>query len=1060
MRFNKTNVLALVASVALATGMSMMAGCTGPRGVSGPSGGTCTITSPDGGADGGTNAKKITCSDGTSVTVQNGQPGTSCSIGTADGGAKTITCSDGTSVVVHDGDAGTSCTVSTSDGGIKVVSCTDGTSVPVSPDPPPPPSVLGPTDDLPGVVVHIVSVSGGSGPSGNFEIGDTVKVTFTLATSAGGALPLSAMDQVATWIAGPTSGYQRVLPVGRDQFDYADVTSRAVRNGDGSYTYTFSAPLPGTYGPPLFDTTKFTAGELTGQPLQHGTYTLALRAFRTYTVGTVSYRDVGSQTQDFLLGTATALEPREVVTLGNCNQCHTTLQAHGGTFRDTKLCVTCHTAGAEDSNSTDTGDATPVTIEFSTMIHKIHNGAHLPSVLGVGTNADGTRSYAATPVPYRVGGGATPTDFSDVQFPVWPSLSFPTPRNLGYSALTTAQQAIDDQTREGVIACERCHGDADGAGPLAAPAQGSFAFSHPSRQVCGSCHDDIDWTKTYKRNTTTGMPAQADDSNCLVCHPASGFAVGGSPVGGHLHPMNDPTFNPGLVVALSALHEAGTNNGNGKLDVGEKIAVTINITDGSGAALASASIPALSVIVTGPSTNRNLLLSATIPAASVNGALPVTLNLPDVVNLEMLGTSTATTGDVFTVARPPIWTPAASAILVRTATGVATTLTAAAPVLQNFVTVASTTGFLRNDYVVIDDGVAGAQEYLRVQWVDGNRLWFAAAGAGGPTGYQPGLRNAHGAGAALTKVTLATKTANTDYTLAPATGTITEVTEFGAGAAVLATYTADFVMPAVYGPPLNDSPDLGPESGKWKGLPLVAGTYTVGAWGSRTLTLSQNGETQTYRSTSLPANVDFLVGAATALTPVAIIAPDTTCAKCHVDVLAHGGGRRGVDTCLLCHGSAGTEDRPQYVAAAAPATPRSVVEFRSMLHKIHRGANPALTNVAVPYSVVGFGAAAYPNNFSVLTFDEDEFPAMPSGVKDCSACHGTSTAWQSPADRSHPTAAVAPAQSWGVACGGCHDTSAALAHFDIMTSGLGNESCSVCHDSGRDQAVALMHKVR
>jgi decaheme cytochrome c component MtrC/MtrF-like protein len=95
-----------------------------------------------------------------------------------------------------------------------------------------------------------------------------------------------------------------------------------------------------------------------------------------------------------------------------------------------------------------------------------------------------------------------------------------------------------------------------------------------------------------------------------------------------------------------------------------------------------------------------------------------------------------------------------------------------------------------------------------------------------------------------------------------------------------------------------------------------------------------------------------------------------------------------------------------------------------------------------------------------LTFDEDEFPAMPSGVKDCAACHGTSTAWASPADRSHPTAPVAPAQSWGVACGGCHDTSAALAHFDIMTSGLGSESCSVCHDSGRDQAVALMHKVR
>lgn len=1049
MRFIPAKVNALVAPVALAAGM--LVGCTGPRGVEGAAGVGCRITAADGGG------KQITCADGTSVTVQNGQPGTSCTIGTADGGVRTITCTDGTSVMVRDGDGGTSCTVGTADGGIKVVSCTDGTSVPVSPEPTPPPNVLGTQDELPGVVVHIVSLSGGSGPGGNFEIGDTVTVKFTLATSTGGFLPLSAMDQVTTWIAGPTSGYQRVLPVGRDQISYADVATRATRNGDGSYTYKFAAALPSAYGPPLFDTTKFTAGELTGQPLQHGTYTLSLRAFRTYTVGTVTYPDVGSQTHDFLLGTATALEPREVVTLGNCNQCHTTLQAHGGTFRDTKLCVTCHTAGAEDSNSTDTGDATPVTIEFSTMIHKIHDGAHLPSVLGVGTNSDGTRSYAATPVPYRVGGGATPADFSDVQFPVWPSLSFPTPRNLGYAALTTAQQATDDQTRMGVIACERCHGDSDGAGPLAAPAQGSFAFSHPSRQVCGSCHDDIDWTKTYKRNNATGMPAQADDSNCLVCHPASGFAVGGSPVGGHLHPLNDPTINSGLVVALSALHETGTNNGNGKLDVGEKIGVTINVTDGSGAALPSASVPALSVIVTGPTTNRNLLLSATVPTAAL-ATLPATLNLPDVVNLELLGPSTATTGDVFTVARTPVWniTGALPTIFVRTATGVATTLAAAAPTLQNNVTVASATGFLRNDYVVIDDGT-GSQEYLRIQTVDGNRLWFAAGGA---AGYQPGLRVAHNAGATVTKVTLTTKVAGTDYTLAPATGTITEVTEFGTGAAVLATYTTDFVMPAVYGPPLNDSPDLGPESGKWKGLPLVAGTYTVGAWGARALTVTQNGETNSYRGASLPANVDFLVGAATTLAPVAIISSSATCEKCHVDVLAHGGGRRGVDTCLLCHGSAGTEDRPQYVAAAAPATPRTIVEFRSMLHKIHRGANPDLTNVAVPYSVVGFGAAAYPNNFSVLTFDEDEFPAMPSGVKNCAACHGTSTAWESPADRSHPTAPVAPAQSWGVACGGCHDTSAALAHFDIMTSGLGNESCSVCHDSGRDQAVALMHKVR
>ena len=1047
MRFTSSLVVGLCLSYFLG---GLVTGCTGPRGAAGAAGSPCTISTSDGGA------KTITCADGTSVAVGN-SPDAGCTVSAdADGGAKTISCKDGTSVKIADGTPGTSCTIADADGGVKAITCSDGTFVTVSPEPPVPTAVLAPADNLPGVVVKIVSLAGGSGPGGNFEVGDTVSVNFTVRTTKGVGLPLGAIDNAAIWLAGPTSHYQRVLPTGRDQLSLTDVQTRASKNADGSFTYTFGSPLPAVYGPPLYDTTKFTVGELTGLPLEHGSYTVALRLYRNYTVGTTTSRDVGSDTRDFILGEMMAVEAREVVGLGQCNQCHVTLQAHGGTYRDTKLCVTCHTAGAEDRNSTDTGDATPVTIEFATLIHKIHNGSNLPSVLGIGTNADGTRNFTAAPVHYVVGGGTAPSDFSDVQFPAWPSLSFPTPRNKGYSALTPTQQATDDKSRMGVIACEKCHGDPDGDGPVVAPAQGEFAFSHPSRQACGSCHDDIDWNKTYKRNTDTGMPAQPNEANCLTCHPANGFAVGGSPRDGHRHPLFDPTFNPGLKVALSNVHEAGASNGNGKLDVGEKLALTVNVTDDSGATLAAAVQPALSVVVTGPTSNRNLLVSATIPVAALTGTPPFSVNVPDLVNLELLGTSTAATGDVFTTARTPIWniTGAATTLFVRTATGVATTLAAAAPVMQNFVTVASAVGFLRNDYIVVEDGVAGLQEYLRVQWVDGNRLWFASAGA---AGYQPGLRFAHTGGAAVTKVTLATKTAGTDYTVTPATGTITEMTEFGAGAAVLASYTTDFVMPAVYGPPLNDSPDLGQAAGKWKGLPLVPGTYTIGVWGSRTLSLVQNGETNSYRSTSPPSTVDFLVGAATTVVPVAIITSGATCEKCHTDVFGHGGGRRGVDTCLLCHGSAGSEDRPRYVAAGAPATPGQTIEFRDMLHKIHRGSS--LANAAT-YGVVGFGAGAYPNNFSVLDYADVEFPAMPDGVKDCTACHGASTAWQAPADRSHPTAATVAARSWTVACGSCHDSGAATAHFDIMTSGGGDESCSVCHDAGRELAVTLAHQVR
>ena len=1048
MRVFKLLVVGLVGSV----GAGVVAGCTGPRGAAGPAGSDCTISSADGGA------QSIICGDAAAVPLPSGEAGKSCTITSApDGGARTLTCDDGTSVPLPPAtDGGATCTITGGeDGGPKTVVCSDGTSAILPPETPAGPVALTVFDPLPGAVVHIASLAGGTGDGGKFNIGDKVAVTFTIKNGAGADLPLSGIDNAAIWIAGPTSHYQRVLPSGRDQLSLTDVKARATRNADGSYTYVFASGLPLTYGPPLYDTTKFTDGELTGQPLEHGTYTVALRVYKNYLIEGTIYRDVGSQTFDFLLGSAAAIEPREVTTLGNCNQCHVTLQAHGGTYRDTKLCVTCHTAGAEDRNSTDTGDATPVTIEFSQMIHKIHSGAHLPSVLGVGVNADGTRNYAVPPKPYVVGGGTTPSDFSDVEFPVWPSLSFPTPRNTGYSVLSAAQQALDDKVRSGVIACGKCHGDPDGSGPLPAPAQGEFAYNHESRRVCGSCHDDIDWTKPVKKNTPAGMPPQPDDSMCLTCHQVDSLAVGGSPRAGHVHPIDDPSFNPGLIVSLSNVHEAGAVNGNNKLDVGEKIAVTVNITDGSGAALPAASLPAVSVVVNGPTSNRNLLLSSTIPAAALTGAGPWNLNLPDVVNLEIIGTSTAAIGDVFTVARLPIWnlTGAATSVFVRTATGAATTLGAAAAALQNYVDVQSAAGFGRNDYIVVDDGAAGLQEYLRVQLVDGNRLWFAGAAT---AGYQPGLRSAHAAGASVTKVTLTMKTINTDYTVAGASGVITEMTEFGAGAVVLASYTTDFVMPAVYGPPLNDSPDIGPAGGKWKGLPLVPGTYTVGVWGSRTLTLTSNGESNSYRSTSPPATVDFLVGSATAIVPVSIIASSAACYNCHTDVYGHGGGRRGVETCLLCHGNAGSEDRPRYVAANAPATAGASIEFRVMLHKVHMGVD--LPDGA-SYGVVGFGAGAYPNNFAVVSFADVEFPAMPSGVKDCRACHGASNAWQSPADRSHP-AATTPTGAWQTSCGSCHDSGTARAHFAVMTDSNGSESCAVCHDPGRDRDVVLVHTVR
>src|SRR4029077_9353685 len=127
-----------------------------------------------------------------------------------------------------------------------------------------------------------------------------------------------------------------------------------------------------------------------------------------------------------------------------------------------------------------------------------------------------------------------------------------------------------------------------------------------------------------------------------------------------------------------------------------------------------------------------------------------------------------------------------------------------------------------------------------------------------------------------------------------------------------------------------------------------------------------------------------------------------------------------------CHGTAGSEDRPQYVAPNAPPTSLLTIEFRQMLHKIHMGEN--LTNAAT-YEVGGFGSGSYPNNFSINTYEEVAFPAMPDGVKNCEKCHGVGNdAWKVPTPRMH-SLQVTPTRAWRTVCSSCHDSSSVLAHI-------------------------------
>ena len=913
-----------------------------------------------------------------------------------------------------------------------------GDTGPAGPAGPPGPQItntdLARGDDTPGLVLSVLSVSGGTLSGGHFKAGDKPVVHFRVQKNDGSDWNRDELSSGKIMLSGPSFNYQRVVA------ELSDLLTACTVETDGSFTYRFASAIPTTYLPPLGDSPAFGTddGELAGQALLDGTYTFGLTVSWSFTVDGVSKKDAANATFDVLFGASSTIVPREVVKLDNCNRCHEQLRWHGGTRVDTRLCVLCHTSGAED--------ALHQSIDFRVMIHKLHAGEHLPSVLGVATNPDGSRNYGAPPTPYVVSG----TDFSHVAFPAWPQGLVPMPRDMGYSALSAQDKATEDTIREGPSNCIVCHGDPDGSGPLTAPAQGDQYKVQTSRNTCGSCHDDIAWGQPYTSNGQT-MGAQANNANCALCHAASGNPLAVEDA--HLHPNLDPTFDPGLVLDVTGPIEAGTNDGDGTIDPGEKMQITLRIHDDAGNDFLPSAISNPTVVISGPTSNYNLLLNTTLPTAALTGSPPYTVNLPMPVQLERAGVSTGAL-ESFVTAFTPHWNVAGgtTTVYVRTGVGVGNSVLAAASAApQNYVDLASTSGFARDDYVVIQNGGGANEEYAKVQLVDGNRLWFSSPYSGS---YKTGLEKPHAAGSVVRNVTLVTKTAGVDYTLTPATGTITELVEFGAGDVVLVSYTTDFVMPATYPIAINASPDLGDESGKWTGKPIVDGTYTLGIWSSRTLTLNLYGETNSYKSTSDSANKDFLVGSAATLEPYALISSGTNCFNCHQELAFHGNGRRDFGSCVLCHGSAGAEDRPQYVAAGAPATTGVTVGFRNMLHKIHMGSQ--LSDPAA-FQIVGFGSGSYPNNFSVASFEDVAFPALPGGVQNCAKCHGND-AWKQPAERAHPTHQDVAIKRWSMVCGSCHDSSDAQAHISINTDGAGNESCGVCHGLDRDFDVARAHK--
>jgi OmcA/MtrC family decaheme c-type cytochrome len=193
----------------------------------------------------------------------------------------------------------------------------------------------------------------------------------------------------------------------------------------------------------------------------------------------------------------------------------------------------------------------------------------------------------------------------------------------------------------------------------------------------------------------------------------------------------------------------------------------------------------------------------------------------------------------------------------------------------------------------------------------------------------------------------------------------------------------------------------------------VTATHTIGIYGSRDLTAY--GLTVEYAS----ATYNFVPNGST-VTHVHDIIETASCNTCHDQLSAHGGSRRGMNMCVLCH-------TPQNVDPNTGDTMDAKVFF----HKIHMGAS-------LPSVVAGTPYIPAINSHGSFNYSAVVFPADPEDPRRCTMCHSQTTgAAQATAYLTNPNRA---------ACGACHDNvnfATGLNH----PGGIQNDDteCANCH---------------
>jgi OmcA/MtrC family decaheme c-type cytochrome len=143
---------------------------------------------------------------------------------------------------------------------------------------------------------------------------------------------------------------------------------------------------------------------------------------------------------------------------------------------------------------------------------------------------------------------------------------------------------------------------------------------------------------------------------------------------------------------------------------------------------------------------------------------------------------------------------------------------------------------------------------------------------------------------------------------------------------------------------------------------------------------------------------------------------DPSCNRCHDEVAFHGGSRRGIAYCVMCHTPQTTD----------PDT-GNTVDMPVMIHRIHAGSSLPSVQAGGKYQIIG-------HNQSVADYSSVAFPA---DVRRCEVCHEQNT------QAAQATAYLKPSMA---ACGACHDNvNFATGENHVNLPQISNSQCANCH---------------